>query len=175
MRCSSILASAIAMLLFAMAVSVASANGGTVQISNAPAGPYQLSAFTNPSPVRVGTVDVSVLVQPTGSTDVVPDAIVMVTAAAVGHEGAMETFVASHELATNKLYYAANVALPSEGRWRIEVIVLGAAGEGTAAFEVDATRETLLDRPVVLLGFVAVPVVALLAWILVRGRRAEAR
>ncbi|HEX9015295.1 MAG TPA: hypothetical protein VF960_04750, partial [Chloroflexota bacterium] len=71
---------ALAILLLVAFVVAASANGGTVQISSVPSGPYQLSAFTSPNPIRVGIVDVSVLVQPAGSTDVVPEATVRVSA-----------------------------------------------------------------------------------------------
>lgn len=157
--------------LFATPDSVALANGGTVQVSNHVSGPYQVSVFTSPSPIRVGIIDVSVLVQRPGSSDVVQDAVVMVSVEGVQLGVAPAVYEATHEQATNKLYYAANVHLPSEGRWAMEVVVLGQQGEATVSFEVQATRETLMDRPAALAAVIAVPVLLVLGWIVLSGRR----
>lgn len=164
-------ACAFALALGIFASPEAEANGGTVQISSQPAGPYQVSVFTAPSPITVGMVDVSVLVQKPGSTDLVEGVQVTVTADPVGHTGEAGEFEATHEQATNKLYYAADVPLQSEGRWRIGVQLSGAQGEGATSFEVDATPESLLDRPLTVALLVAVPVLAVLAWLLGSGRK----
>ncbi len=147
------------------------ANGGTIQLSSRQAGPYLLTVFTSPSPIRVGIVDVSALVQRPGSNEAVLDAHVMVSAEPVGHQGPGGNFSATHDQATNKLYYAANVDLPTEGRWRIEVQLFGPDGDGSADFEVEATRESLLDRPLLLVGLMVVPLIGILWW-LTRSRRA---
>jgi hypothetical protein len=122
------------------------ANGGEVQLARHPAGPYELTVSTSPSPVRTGIVDVSVLVERAGAGEVVYDARVLVTAEPVDQPGPAGRFEATRERATNKLFYAADVSLPTEGRWRIGVQVAGPLGEGVASFEVEASRPTLLDR-----------------------------
>src|SRR5438045_982966 len=50
------------------------ANGGRVQVERQTAGPYALTVFTDPTPIPVGIVDVSVAVQPVGSSFFVPNA-----------------------------------------------------------------------------------------------------
>lgn len=147
------------------------ANGGTVRLSNEPAGPYQVSAFTSPSPLRTGTVDVSVLVQRLGTGEQVPDVQVTVTVEPAGGQGDRRSYQATHEQATNKLYYAANVQIPAEGRWRISIDVVGQSGAGSAAFEVEATPAGLLDNPLLLIGLLAAPVAGLLLLIGVRMPR----
>jgi hypothetical protein len=161
----------LALCLFAVLAPAGLANGGTVQVSEHVSGPYQLSVFTSPSPIRVGTVDVSVLVQRPGSNEVVQDAVVLVSVQGVQSGTPAEVYEATHEQATNKLYYAANVHLPIEGRWAMEVVVLGQQGEATASFEVQATRETLMDRPAVLAAIIALPVVLVLGWMALGKRR----
>ncbi|MGE5620142.1 MAG: hypothetical protein ACM3US_12900 [Sphingomonadaceae bacterium] len=159
----------VALMAALVVPAIALANGGTIQVSNRLAGPYLLTVFTSPSPARVGIVDVSVLIQRPGSDEAVLDGHVVVTAQPVGGAGAGASYSATHEQATNKLYYATNVDLPVEGRWRIEVRAFGPEGEGSVEFEVEATRESLLDRPLLLIGLMAIPLVAV-AWWLARGR-----
>src|SRR5512133_2858159 len=84
----------VAVTMIALTAAPVLANGGTVQLSNVRAGPYLVSVFTNPNPIRVGSVDVSVLVQQPGIPDVVEDAFVMVKVDPVDHAGMGETFEA---------------------------------------------------------------------------------
>lgn len=150
------------------------ANGGVVQLSRQDIGPYQLTAFTSPSPIRVGIVDVSVLLERAGTTELVQNARVTVTAEPVGPAGPAgrgRIFPATHENATNKLYYAANVELPRAGRWRLTVQVEGAEGKGGASFEVDASSAGLLDNPWTLILFFSAPLLLAALWALWRGER----
>lgn len=149
------------------------ANGGIIQLARQPAGPYEVTVQTSPSPIRVGTVDVSVLVQRAGSDDLVQDARVTVTAKPVGQPSTSSPYEATHEQATNKLFYAANVELATEGRWRIGVDVRHPTlGAGTVSFEVDATPATLLDAPLLLLGLAVLPPLLVVLW---RRQRQSAR
>lgn len=152
----------------------AAANGGTLQVSRAPAGPYAVSVFTSPSPLRTGEVDVSVLVQRADADELVQDARVLVTAEELDHFGAPVEAPATHAQATNKLYYAAELDLLREGRWRFRVQVAGAAGEGTVGFEADVAPTTLLDRPLLLVALALLPVL-LLVWWRSRARRRPRR
>jgi hypothetical protein len=155
-------------------VAPALANGGKIQVAGQRAGPYEVTVFTDPTPIRVGVVDVSVAVQKAGTDDVVRGAQVAVTAAPIGHAGGGGTFAATHELATNKLFYAADVHLPAAGRWRIEVAVAGELGEGKVAFEVTAEEASLFEDPVAL-ALLALPPLALAAWWFSRSRRESAK
>jgi hypothetical protein len=148
------------------------ANGGTLQLSREPAGPYVVTVFTDPSPLRVGEADVSVLVERAGSDDLVQDARVSVTTEPVGQVGRGGTFDATHEQATNKLFYAAKFELPTEGTWRIVVGVSGDAGEGSVAFDARVEPMGLLDRPLVsLVVFVGMPAAIALWWFRIRRAR----
>lgn len=142
----------------------AAANGGTLLVAQAPAGPYAVSVFTSPSPLRTGKVDVSVLVQRADADELVQDARVLVTAEELEHFGAAVEAPATQAQATNKLYYAAELDLPREGRWRFRVQVAGAAGEGMTGFEADVAPATLLDRPLLLLALALLPVLLLVWW-----------
>lgn len=99
------------------------ADGGRL-ILRKPAGPLIVSVFSAESPVRVGTSDLSVMVEKASDESPVMDAKVMLrltrgTAGAVTEVAAP----ASHTKATNKTLYAAQVTLPSEGVWRLSADV----------------------------------------------------
>jgi hypothetical protein len=113
------------------------ANGGTLQLSRGAAGPFGLTVYTSPTPLRTGLADVSVAVEWAESGDLEPDARVVVIAEAVGHEGAGGAYEATHERATAPGFYAADVLLPSAGRWRLEILAQTIRDEGTVAIEVD--------------------------------------
>lgn len=153
-------------LMLAWPARLALANGGTIQVSRQPAGPYEITVQTSPSPIRVGEVDVSVLVQRAGADELVQDAQVTVTAEPVtARPGTASRSEATHEQATNKLFYAANVDLPTEGRWRIGVDVRHPTlGAGSVRFEVDASQASLLDGPLLLLGLMLLPLLFVVQW-----------
>ena len=113
------------------------ANGGTLQLSRAPAGPFGLTVYTSPTPLRMGLADVSVAVEWAESGDLEPDARVVVIAEPVGSGGAGGAYEATHERATDPGFYAADVLLPSAGRWRLEILAQTIRDEGTIAIEVD--------------------------------------
>jgi hypothetical protein len=153
-------------------VSPADANGGKVQVERQPAGPYAVTVFTDPTPIPVGVVDVSVAVQPVGSSFFVPNAQVTITTEPIGHPGAGATYPATHEQADNKRLYAANVDLPQAGRWRLTVQVTGPFGDGALGFEVEAgstqpAQGVLAAALVVLAGIL----LALGGWRITRRRR----
>jgi hypothetical protein len=139
------------------------ANGGVLQIARAPAGPYDITVFTSPNPLRVGPIDVSLLVQRHGSDDLVEGIQALVTITPLGHAGPGGAFPATRAQATNKLFYAAKFRLPRAGRWRISTGVVGPQGSGSAAFEIEAGEAQLID-PVALWLLLAVVPVALGIW-----------
>lgn len=149
------------------------ANGGTIQLSRAPAGPYEVTVLTSPSPLTVGVADVSVLVQRPGADEVVSDARVTVGTEPLARAGPGGSFEATHEQATNKLFYAANVELPTAGRWRFRVHVTGPSGEGAVSFEAEVAEAGLLDQPLVLLILVLPLGAAAIWWLARSGRKAR--
>jgi hypothetical protein len=128
------------LLLAALWPSSALADGGQEQVASVRAGEYTLRIFTPPDPITTGTADVSVLVQRAGSSELVSNARVTVTAEPSGHEGETRTFPATHDNATDKRYYAANVRLPSDGDWRLTVRVEGPLGPAETSFQIHVAR-----------------------------------
>lgn len=139
----------ITLLVMALLPLGAAANGGTIRLASTPAGPYAITVYTSPSPLRVGPIDVSVLVQRAGGQGNVEDArveVVLTPLDGSAPAGRGQAFLATREQATNKLFYAAHIELPISGRWRVETRVRGTAGEGAAAFEVDTTGAASFER-----------------------------
>jgi hypothetical protein len=96
------------------------ADGGTLRLSQAE-GPFVISVFTAPAPLRVGTADVSVLVQRRAGNAVLLDATVELRTRAP--DGTLAVQPASRAQATTGLLHAALLALPSAGRWRLTAVV----------------------------------------------------
>jgi hypothetical protein len=106
------------------------ADGGTLQFHKE-AGPFDVTLFSSPTPLRAGRADLSVMVQKTADRSSVQDAKVMLRLKK-SERGNVEEVIApaTQANATNKLLYAANVNLPSAGTWRVEVEV---SANGVAA------------------------------------------
>lgn len=110
-------------------------NGGTPRLSNARAGPYAVSVWSQPDLPRVGELDMGVAVMTLEARDPILDAKVQLTAEPIDRGGTPISVVASRGAGANKLLYHANLELPIEGRWRVTVHVEGPAGSGSAGFE----------------------------------------
>jgi hypothetical protein len=119
--------------------SLAWADGGTVQLSQR-AGGYRITVFTEPTPLRAGPVDVSVLVQDAATGQAVPGAQVTVRAAPAGRWAEATACPATTEAATNKLLRAAHFELPEAGPWDLEVVVQGPLGPARVRCEVEAAE-----------------------------------
>jgi len=110
-----LLAGGAAMLLAAVVL----ADGGLVRVSEI-AVPFVVTVFTAPTPLRVGTADVSVMVQAAADRTVVLDADVEIVARA--RDGELHA-AATRQAATNKMLYAARLEFPAAGAWTIEAHV----------------------------------------------------
>ena len=111
--------------------------GGVPQITDAPAGPYRLFAWSSPDPWQTGaaahiTVAVTV-VDAAGQTTPVSDAQVTVVLTAAGEPTQRVQFEATPNL-TATGFYEADGELPVAGTWRVEVLVNGALGAGHGVF-----------------------------------------
>lgn len=151
------------------------ANGGTIRVADQPAGPYRVTVMTSPTPMRVGTTDLSV-VATVGVGEQVPDATVIVRAVRQGDSAPTITVPATHDLATNKAFYAANVDVTAAGRWTFFVDVRGKEGQGSVQFSADVLPSVLSMSPFQL-GCLGI-IVALVAAVVVtveRSRRSVRR
>lgn len=98
------------------------ADGGTI-VFRQRSGPYSVTLFASPDPLRVGIGDLSVLVERASDGAPVLDAGV-----AIELDG--EAVKATHGNATNKLLYQARVELPEAGVRPVAVRMNGAAVRG---------------------------------------------
>ena len=129
-------AALMSMLLIAVAWFEAHADGGAVQFEKT-AGPFIITVFTTPTPLRAGPVDISLMIRSRENRQPVLDCQALVE---LHKEGAMSIrSEATHEAAQNKLLYAAQVNVPEPGTWGLEAAIkhgddsIDVAGEITVA------------------------------------------
>ena len=121
---------------------LAQAHGtGTPQLLNAPSGPYLLSVWTDPDPLRADETHVVVAVlEPATREPIVTGVEVTVRLEPLTADGQPVTVTAETD-DTNRLFYAAEFNdRVTSGRWRVGVSVSGERGAGDeVTFEVDIT------------------------------------
>jgi hypothetical protein len=136
-----------------------------------------ISIFSSPAPLRVGTGDVSVMVQKTSDKSSVLDAQVNLRLSHSSPEGISTVFVpTSHDKATNKLLYASTISLAAPGQWKLVAMIDSKLGKAEVAGNLD-----VLPRQPPLVSFwpyfAVVPLLILLfilnRWL--RSRTASAR
>jgi hypothetical protein len=153
---------------------VADGNGGTLRVSRAAAGPYLISAWTQPDPPRVGRLDLSVAVMAPDSGQAILGAAVRANATPT----ARQQIATSARLAIgeggNPLLYHGNVDLPVAGAWRIVIEAGGPDGVGTTAFELEVRPPVPIAWPIAL-AVVALGAGGALWWARARRRRARPR
>jgi hypothetical protein len=144
-------------------------NGGALRVANVPMGEYRVSVFTDPTPVRPDSLDVSVLILHEGREGVAQGVAVWVGAEAVGHDAPDSWARATREQADDPRYYSAKFALGGEGRWRITVELEGDHGQGSASFEVTAREPGPLSHPLVAMLLALLPLGVAGWWVLRDG------
>ncbi len=142
------------------------ANGGTLRLANLPMGDYRVSVYTDPTPVRPDSLDVSVLIVQEGLNAIPEDVQVVVRAEPLDHSGLVQVRMATREQADDPRYYAAKFALGMEGMWRIALEVEGPQGQGSAVFEIRAREAGLLGNPMIVILLALLPLAAAAGWIL---------
>ena len=111
----------------------AQADGGAVQFEKS-AGPFVVTVFATPTPLRAGPVDIGVMIQSRENQQPVFDCQAFVR---LWKEGAMSILVeAGHEAAQNKLLYGAQVRVPEPGPWAVEVEIKHGEESITCAGEI---------------------------------------
>ena len=123
-----------AWLLFGTWTAPVSADAGSPLFAGTKGG-YQITVFAAPTPLRAGSVDISVFVQDalTGNPATPFRVVVRMTKSG---RAALE-YPATSEAATNKLFRAAQFDLPERGHWDIQVEVESARGRAVIAGELD--------------------------------------
>ena len=95
------------------------ADGGQIRLMQQ-SGEYRVTVFTSPTPLRSGIADVSVLIQDsTGKS--VPNAMITVELSHPNQGVSPNRILATHAAATNKLFQAALVEIPTPGRWNVQI------------------------------------------------------
>jgi hypothetical protein len=94
------------------------ADGGIVQFQEQ-AGPFFVTVFSTPVPLRVGSADLSVMVQNANSRREVLNCDVTLELSKPGDRDIQAHATAAE--ATNKLLYAAPIVFPSAGKWHLSV------------------------------------------------------
>ena len=123
-----------------LAVQVLFADGGTVQFQKQ-GGPFFVTVFSTPVPLRVGASDLSVMVQTAEDRSEVLDCDVTLHLAKAGERDIEAR--ATRAQATNKLLYAAPIVFPSAGSWHLIVEIK----KGRATVRVNGEVAVLPELP----------------------------
>jgi hypothetical protein len=98
------------------------ADGGTLCLSQR-VGDWQVSVFTSPEVLRVGLIDISVLVQDAPSGQIQETMPVTVKLECVDQRAIPLEQIATAAAATNKLFQAALFEVPQAGLWRASITI----------------------------------------------------
>jgi hypothetical protein len=150
-------------------------DGGKLRQSTRTRG-LDISVFTDPTPVKTGTVDVSVFVRPVPFGEARPLPAFQVCAYPIAAPAKRVCEPATAEVATNKLFRAAQLELSQPGLWQVEVVIDSADGSTVASFQLPVEEAYPGWVPYAIwIGLPAVAVVlfAVHWWLVRRGERAE--
>ncbi len=151
------------------------ANGGTLRLANIAMGEYRVSVFTDPTPVRPDSLDVSVLVLQVGELGVPEGLDITIRTELIEYRGEHHaehpleahttSLRATREAADDPRYYAAKFPLGAAGVWKVTIELRGEHGDGDASFEITARERGLLGHPLVLLFLGLLPLAGAAWWI----------
>ncbi len=159
----------LAALFLALVPELVLANGGTLRVANVEMGGYRVSVFTDPTPVRPDTLDLSVLVTRAEDGRLAEGVRVHVRVAPVEGPGAAREWEATREWADDPRYHAAKFSLGEPGPWEFLVAVEGPEGQGETSFQLRAREWGLLANPVILLLLSLLPLAGFAWWLLRDG------
>jgi hypothetical protein len=140
-------------------VAVAARGDGLHLLVSQPAGPFVISVFTAPTPLRPGTAQVGVLVQDKADRRPVADADVRVVLRAADGSRSERAATARRGTVANRMIHAARVEIPAAGRWTLTASVR--AGERSATVSSAVEVAPALAPLVAFWGFIALPFVAI--------------
>ncbi|MEM7031403.1 MAG: hypothetical protein AAF629_17710 [Chloroflexota bacterium] len=169
------------MLLSYVRPEISAHGGGTPQFVNADIGPYWISTWMRPSPPTTDEFHLTVaLTEPTDPTAALREAgppilnaTIQIQLQLVSDTTIRVSGIASHENATNKFLYEADLNLPQAGTWQGEIIVEGPdGGQGTILFETTSINAAPINIAWIILA--GVVIFALALWLLRRSVSQEA-
>jgi hypothetical protein len=120
------------------------ADGGRLRM-HAPAGPFVVTLFTTPDPLRADDADFSVALERAATGALVNDANItlILTPAAEGERGRIE-LAATRAAATSAFLQAADVKLPHPGSWKVTVAVRQGSESGECSTTLDVLPKSSL-------------------------------
>jgi hypothetical protein len=143
-------------------------DGGAVLVQKQ-AGPFLVTVFGEPVPLRVGRADLSVMCQRSDNKENVSDAQVLLHfRRPPGEPEILEMTVPARQgKATNKLLYAGSLTFPSTGKWRLSADIRKGNDEALIAGEV----EVLPKQPAIVAYWPFIVFVPLAAFLFALNRR----
>jgi hypothetical protein len=160
-RHDALISSKQAPLVLAFAPILLFADGGSLVLRKQ-VGRLTISIFSAPQPLRVGSADLSVMVQETNDRSTILDATVKIHLIKSRSDGISDVSEpATHANADNKLLYAARVNLPSSGAWRVVADIKSEKGSG----QIEGEINVLDQQPAIIsywADFALVPLIVLL-------------
>lgn len=151
------------LLVLLLAPGLLLANGGTLRFLGI-LDPWEVAVFTDPTPVRPDSLDVSILVTLPGNPRPVDGLDVSVEIRQP--DGREVRQPATREEADDPRYYAAKFRGIGAGEVAVAVSVAGpGGGGGTARFTVEAREPGPLEHPAVLFLLALVPLAGVTWWL----------
>jgi hypothetical protein len=140
-------------------------DGGTIRLSGLEFGEYRVTVFTDPTPVRPDSIDVSFLATEADGLSVAEGLEIWVEVFPLDHDGRHARHPATREQADDPRMYSAKFRLGTAGEWRIDISVAGERGAGEASFTLRASEGGLLDQPMALLIAALAPLLLIGLWL----------
>jgi len=156
----------LAAILILFSMPLAFADGGRLR-SRAVGGPFLVTLFTTPDPLRAGMADFSVAVERPGTQGIVQDADIRLELTSPGQTPL--DLKLTHDAATSRFLEAANFELPHSGRWHYTLTIKQHGDTGTTQGDVDVLPREILAEEITW-EIAAVPL-ALLLFALHRWRK----
>jgi hypothetical protein len=152
-----------ASLMLAMVATAARADGGAMLLHQ-DAGPFTVTLFAAPQPLRTGDADLSVMVQDRISGEVLLDPAIDVTVAPAAASATQQTVRLTKGQASNRLLQASTVHFSNAGKWRLTLAVR--RGNDTAQLSTECSVEPDRSRATLVWFYVLLPVAIILLFVL---------
>lgn len=127
----------VVLVLASMPAPAAAHGGGVPRLVNASAGPYRVSAWTQPDPVRTGDLHVTIAVSDPVSGAPVLNTAVEAAVTRSGFAGEPAFTPAPRGFSPNKLFHEIDLEIAAKGSYQVTVRVKGPGGSGQNRFELD--------------------------------------
>lgn len=143
-----------AALVLGIWAAAARGDGGTMLLHQ-DAGPFTITLFAAPQPLRTGMADLSVMVQDRSSGEVLLDSIIDVTLTPETAGTSPETVRLARGQASNRLLQASAVHFPKAGKWRVTLLVR--RGNDAVHLATECTVEADRSRNLLIWFYVLLP------------------